>query len=190
MVVVDWIFLVEDHPKRSSKGAVQVLIVGEEIVRARVVFRVVFMGWFWMGEDSFDERSMKSVLSIFLGGFWVEELALEAIKMMTKERYGYCKNLKKTVKAEQTRARDGKECTRAEDLIARKGKCKLTTWLCNSSAKVQTGRVIRHMSLSLVNPWYGKKHTRTWDFSLKLVQKKHNESDTWNATLAIRVLTH
>ncbi|GJZ17901.1 putative reverse transcriptase domain-containing protein [Tanacetum coccineum] len=35
-------------------------------------------------------------------------------------RYGYCKNLKKMVKAGQTRIRDGKENTRAEDLIARK----------------------------------------------------------------------
>ncbi|GJV37259.1 hypothetical protein Tco_1409736 [Tanacetum coccineum] len=44
------------------------LIVGGGIVRARVVSRVVFRGcevlmeWVWMGEDSFDERSMKSVL--------------------------------------------------------------------------------------------------------------------------------
>ncbi|GJY07164.1 RNA-directed DNA polymerase, eukaryota, reverse transcriptase zinc-binding domain protein, partial [Tanacetum coccineum] len=36
------------------------------------------------------------------------------------KRYGYCKNLKKTVKTGQSRTRDGKECTRAEDLIARK----------------------------------------------------------------------
>ncbi|GJU27597.1 ribonuclease H-like domain-containing protein [Tanacetum coccineum] len=31
------------------------------------------------GNDSLDEMSMKSVRGIFLGGFWVEELALEAI---------------------------------------------------------------------------------------------------------------
>ncbi|GJU49674.1 ribonuclease H-like domain-containing protein [Tanacetum coccineum] len=86
MVVVDWSFFVEDHPKRSSKGVVQVDCLAE-IVRARVVSRVVFMGWFWMGEDSFDERSMKSVLGIFLRGFLVEELALEAMKMMIKERF-------------------------------------------------------------------------------------------------------
>ncbi|GJS21171.1 putative reverse transcriptase domain-containing protein [Tanacetum coccineum] len=35
-------------------------------------------------------------------------------------RYGYSKNRKKKVKTGQTRTRDGKECTRAEDLIARK----------------------------------------------------------------------
>nr|GEU84035.1 hypothetical protein [Tanacetum cinerariifolium] len=33
-----------------------------------------------MGDDSLDEMSMKSVCGIFLGGFWVEELALEAME--------------------------------------------------------------------------------------------------------------
>ncbi|GJU36551.1 reverse transcriptase domain-containing protein [Tanacetum coccineum] len=36
---------------------------------------------------------------------------------------------------------------------------------------------------------HGKKHTGKWIFTLKLVQKKYNEPDTRNATLAIRVLT-
>ncbi|GJX09170.1 hypothetical protein Tco_0199029 [Tanacetum coccineum] len=36
----------------------------------------------------------------------------------------------------------------------------------------------------------GKKHKGKWIFTLKLVQKKYNEPDTRNATLAIRVLTH
>ncbi|GJU91363.1 hypothetical protein Tco_1303786 [Tanacetum coccineum] len=63
MVVVDWSSLVEDHLKWLSKDAVQVI-----------------------EEDSFDERSMKSVLGAFLGGFWVEELALEAKRVMMKER--------------------------------------------------------------------------------------------------------
>ncbi|GJW30347.1 hypothetical protein Tco_0047222 [Tanacetum coccineum] len=36
--------------------------------------------WFWMGELSLEEMSMKSVRGIFFGGFWVEELALEAIE--------------------------------------------------------------------------------------------------------------
>ncbi|GJS51317.1 DEAD-box ATP-dependent RNA helicase 7 [Tanacetum coccineum] len=39
-----------------------------------------------------------------------------------EDQYGYCKNLKKTVKTGQSRTRDGKECARAEDLIARKVK--------------------------------------------------------------------
>ncbi|GJS34105.1 hypothetical protein Tco_0532487 [Tanacetum coccineum] len=34
-----------------------------------------------------------------------------------QERYGYCKNLKKTFKAGQTRTRERKECTRAGDLL-------------------------------------------------------------------------
>ncbi|GKB10521.1 hypothetical protein Tco_0844444 [Tanacetum coccineum] len=71
MVVVDWSSLVEDHPKWLSKDAVQV---------------VVLIGMFWIEEDSFDERSMKSVPGTFLGGFWVEELALEAKRVMIKER--------------------------------------------------------------------------------------------------------
>ncbi|GJY29647.1 hypothetical protein Tco_0405414 [Tanacetum coccineum] len=60
VVVVDWSSLVEDHRNWLSKDVVQV--------------------------DSFDERSMKSVLGAFLGGFWVEELALEAMRVMIKER--------------------------------------------------------------------------------------------------------
>ncbi|GKB21634.1 hypothetical protein Tco_0855557 [Tanacetum coccineum] len=37
---------------------------------------------------------------------------------------------------------------------------------------------------------FRKKHTKDKDFALKLVQKKYNEPDTRNATLAIRVLTN
>ncbi|GJW57775.1 retrotransposon protein, putative, ty1-copia subclass [Tanacetum coccineum] len=44
-------------------------------------------------------------------------------------RYGYSKNRKKTVKTGQTRTRDEKECTRAEDLIARKVKSQLQSTL-------------------------------------------------------------
>ncbi|GKB67831.1 hypothetical protein Tco_0929243 [Tanacetum coccineum] len=58
--------------------------VGGGVVRARVVSRVVvkvvlrgwevFERWFWMGELSLEEMSMKSVRGIFFVGFWVEEL--------------------------------------------------------------------------------------------------------------------
>ncbi|GJX47559.1 hypothetical protein Tco_0272749 [Tanacetum coccineum] len=80
-------FLGRRSSKWLSKDAVQVLIVGGGIVRARVVSRLVFMGMFWIGEDSFDERSMKSVLGIFLGRFWVKELAFDVMEMMIKERF-------------------------------------------------------------------------------------------------------
>ncbi|GJZ97074.1 reverse transcriptase domain-containing protein [Tanacetum coccineum] len=53
----------------------------------------------------------------------IKDLDLEPkIDAMMRDflEYGYCKNLKKTVKTGQSRTRDGKECTRAEDLIARK----------------------------------------------------------------------
>ncbi|GKA58186.1 hypothetical protein Tco_0757374 [Tanacetum coccineum] len=40
----------------------------------------VFVRWFWMGELSLEEMSMKSVRGIFFRGFWVEELALEAME--------------------------------------------------------------------------------------------------------------
>ncbi|GJR75059.1 hypothetical protein Tco_0087424 [Tanacetum coccineum] len=36
--------------------------------------------WFWMGGLSLEEMSMKLVRGIFFGGFWVEELALDAMK--------------------------------------------------------------------------------------------------------------
>ncbi|GJV48015.1 hypothetical protein Tco_1438227 [Tanacetum coccineum] len=45
------------------------------------------------------------------------------------EEYGYSKNRKKTVKTGQTRTRDGKECTRAGDLIARRIKSQLQSTL-------------------------------------------------------------
>ncbi|GJZ00946.1 hypothetical protein Tco_0518907, partial [Tanacetum coccineum] len=54
--------------------------------KEKVVSRVALIGMFWIGEDSFDERSMTSVLGAFLHGFWVEELALEAMRVMIKER--------------------------------------------------------------------------------------------------------
>ncbi|GJS27756.1 putative reverse transcriptase domain, viral movement protein [Tanacetum coccineum] len=42
-----------------------------------------------------------------------------------QDMYGYCKNLKKTVKTGQTRARERKESTKPGDLIARKDKSQL-----------------------------------------------------------------
>ncbi|GJS37555.1 hypothetical protein Tco_0535937 [Tanacetum coccineum] len=56
----------------SRVGVVWMEVVGG-IERARVVSRV-------MGELSLEEMLMKSVRGIFFGGFWVEELALEAIE--------------------------------------------------------------------------------------------------------------
>ncbi|GJS79880.1 hypothetical protein Tco_0729761 [Tanacetum coccineum] len=48
--------------------------------KARVVVRVVGMRLFsWSGDDSLDDMSMMLVLATFLGGFLVEEEALEAI---------------------------------------------------------------------------------------------------------------
>ncbi|GKD00098.1 retrovirus-related pol polyprotein from transposon TNT 1-94 [Tanacetum coccineum] len=47
-------------------------------------------------------------------------------------RYGYSKNHKKMVKTGQTQTRDGKECTRAKDLIARKIKSQLQSNKVNS----------------------------------------------------------
>ncbi|GKC09954.1 hypothetical protein Tco_1001564, partial [Tanacetum coccineum] len=77
----------------GSRVRVVWMEVGGQVVSARVVSRVVlgfvFVGWevfercFWMGELSLEDMSMKSVLGIFFGGFWVEELALDAI--MIKE---------------------------------------------------------------------------------------------------------
>ncbi|GKF21508.1 hypothetical protein Tco_0070146 [Tanacetum coccineum] len=84
----------------GSRARVVWMEVGGGIVRARVVSRVVFglvmkvvlmvlsgwevlVRWFWMGELSLEEMSMKSVRGIFFGGFWVEGLALET--MMIKE---------------------------------------------------------------------------------------------------------
>ncbi|GKA28354.1 hypothetical protein Tco_0714522 [Tanacetum coccineum] len=49
------------------------------------------------------------------------------------DMYGYSKNRKKMVKTGQTQTRDGKECTRAEDLIARKVKSQLQSNLGQES---------------------------------------------------------
>ncbi|GKC46062.1 hypothetical protein Tco_1063784, partial [Tanacetum coccineum] len=105
------------------------------------------------------------------------------------DTYGYSKNRKKTVKTGQTRTRDGKDCTRAEDLIARKDKTKrfeyqATRWQKETSPKHLIGRDPQGMTRGIE-----KKHTKDQLFALKQVQKKYNEPDTRNATLAICVLT-
>nr|GEX32414.1 hypothetical protein [Tanacetum cinerariifolium] len=46
----------------------------------RKIGRDELLMWFWMGELSLEEISMKSVHGIFFGGFWIEEFALEAMK--------------------------------------------------------------------------------------------------------------
>ncbi|GKC97794.1 hypothetical protein Tco_1168069 [Tanacetum coccineum] len=40
-----------------------------------------------MGELSLEEMSMKSVRGIFFGGFWVEELALDAIEYGDQDKW-------------------------------------------------------------------------------------------------------
>ncbi|GJS49754.1 hypothetical protein Tco_0599875 [Tanacetum coccineum] len=74
----------------GSRVRVVWMEVGGVVVRERVVSRVVvkvvligwevFERWFWMGEISLEDMSMKLVLGIFFGGFWVEELALDAME--------------------------------------------------------------------------------------------------------------
>ncbi|GJY92437.1 DEAD-box ATP-dependent RNA helicase 6-like protein, partial [Tanacetum coccineum] len=90
----------------SSRVGVVWMEVDGGIVRARVVSRVVlglvmkvvlvvlrgwevFVRWFWMGELSLEEVSMKSLRGIFFGGFWVEELALEAIEYDDQDEEDY-----------------------------------------------------------------------------------------------------
>ncbi|GJT16752.1 hypothetical protein Tco_0875458 [Tanacetum coccineum] len=97
------------------------------------------------------------------------------------DMYGYCKNLKKTVKTGQTRTRERKENTRAGRMLS---KYQAMIWQKKT-----------HDALIGGNPqdWtrgQRRKHTNQLGFVLKYSQKKHNESDTRNATLAIRVLTH
>nr|GEW79048.1 hypothetical protein [Tanacetum cinerariifolium] len=82
-----------------NEGICVEIKVGGRVVSARVVSRVVlglvmkvvlvmlrgceaFVRWFWMGELSLEEISMKSIRGIFFGGFWVEELALKAIGLL------------------------------------------------------------------------------------------------------------
>nr|GEV97880.1 RNA-directed DNA polymerase, eukaryota [Tanacetum cinerariifolium] len=77
----------------SSRVRVVWMEVGGRVIRARVassvVVKVVLIGWevfkrrFWMGELSLEDTSMKLVLGIFFVGFWVEELAPDA--MLFKE---------------------------------------------------------------------------------------------------------
>ncbi|GJV06895.1 hypothetical protein Tco_1344551 [Tanacetum coccineum] len=71
---------------------------------------------------------------------------------ITRKKYGYSKNRKKMIKTGQTRTQKRIECTRAGRMLSSlktRGKCKLRTWLCNSSDKVQAGTRIRHPRLSL-----------------------------------------
>ncbi|GJY85230.1 hypothetical protein Tco_0499256 [Tanacetum coccineum] len=90
----------------SSRVGVVWMEVDGGIVRARVVSRVVlglvmkvvlvvlrgsevFVRWFWMGELSLEEVSMKSLRGIFFRGFWVEELALEAMEYDDQDEEDY-----------------------------------------------------------------------------------------------------
>ncbi|GKA06278.1 hypothetical protein Tco_0685502 [Tanacetum coccineum] len=64
-------------------GVVRARVVSSMVVKVVLIGWEVFEKWFWMGELSLEDMSMKSVLGIFFGGFWVKELALDA--MMIKE---------------------------------------------------------------------------------------------------------
>ncbi|GJZ06353.1 ribonuclease H-like domain-containing protein [Tanacetum coccineum] len=72
-------------------GLIQVLVKGVFRTDLENVIEVVDLSFLvvdhlrMLSDDSFDEISMKSVLSIFLGGFCVEELALDAMRVMIKE---------------------------------------------------------------------------------------------------------
>ncbi|GJU71121.1 ribonuclease H-like domain-containing protein [Tanacetum coccineum] len=78
--VVDSSFLEVILPSSSNKDEGVWLMFGGAIDNARVVLRVVGMRLFsWSGEDSFEEMSMTLLLVIFLGGFFMDEEALEAI---------------------------------------------------------------------------------------------------------------
>ncbi|GJW19419.1 hypothetical protein Tco_0026855 [Tanacetum coccineum] len=56
-----------------------------DIITSWVKMVWLIVGGGIIGDDSFDEILMKSVLAIFIGGFWVEELALDAMRVMIKE---------------------------------------------------------------------------------------------------------
>ncbi|GKC35471.1 hypothetical protein Tco_1047855, partial [Tanacetum coccineum] len=65
-------------------GVKKVKALGANGVMSGSRVRVVWMevGGGVMGEFSLEDMSMKSVLGIFFGGFWVEELALDAMMIM------------------------------------------------------------------------------------------------------------
>nr|GEW27388.1 hypothetical protein [Tanacetum cinerariifolium] len=61
-------------------GIVRAMVVSRVVVKVVLIGWEVFERWFWMGELSLEDMSMKSVLGIFFRGFWVEELALDAME--------------------------------------------------------------------------------------------------------------
>ncbi|GJS71209.1 reverse transcriptase domain-containing protein [Tanacetum coccineum] len=71
--------------------------------------------------NNFDELNKDECFNPGGGEFVVEEDNSFTCVIRTFLSYGYSKNSKKMVKTGQTQTRDEKECTRAEDLIARKG---------------------------------------------------------------------
>ncbi|GJY70283.1 hypothetical protein Tco_0473986 [Tanacetum coccineum] len=79
----------EDFIKRGSElgGVEKVKALGAngEVSGSRL--RRHGFGWFWMGELSLEEMSMKSVRGIFFGGFWVEELALDAMEYDDQDKW-------------------------------------------------------------------------------------------------------
>nr|GEZ71610.1 hypothetical protein [Tanacetum cinerariifolium] len=78
-VVVVWM---EDGGGIVSAMAVSRVVLGLVMKVVFVMLRgwEAFERWFWIGELSLEEISMKSVRGIFIRGFGVEELALEAIE--------------------------------------------------------------------------------------------------------------
>ncbi|GJU52904.1 retrovirus-related pol polyprotein from transposon TNT 1-94 [Tanacetum coccineum] len=66
-------------------GVVRAKVVSSVVVKVVLIGWEVFERWFWMGELSLEDMSMKSVHGIFFRGFWVEELALEAIEQDDQE---------------------------------------------------------------------------------------------------------
>nr|GEW40265.1 hypothetical protein [Tanacetum cinerariifolium] len=68
-----------------SGGVVRARVVSIVVVKIVLIGWEVFKRWFWMGGDSLEDMSMKSVRGILFGGFWVEELALEAMEEWDQE---------------------------------------------------------------------------------------------------------
>nr|GEX81668.1 hypothetical protein [Tanacetum cinerariifolium] len=71
-------------------GNVRARLVSKEV--AKVVLLLLrdseaLVLWFWMGELSLEEMSMKSVRGICFGGFWVKDLALDAMEYDDQDRW-------------------------------------------------------------------------------------------------------
>nr|GEW18740.1 hypothetical protein [Tanacetum cinerariifolium] len=86
MRVLDLKRLIKMKEEKVKALGVNVEVSGSRVKDVWMVIDGALVRWFWMGELSLKEMSMKSVWGIFFRAFWVEELAFDAMEYDDQEK--------------------------------------------------------------------------------------------------------